>query len=226
MDAGLWEVYCPQCGGPADYQPMREDAPTLPTSIYGVTKLQQEQLAMSASYTHNLPVTVLRFFNVFGPGQSLSNPYVGVLGTFFRRALAGDVVEVYEDGQMLRDFVFIDDVVEALQRSIECAGALGQTLNVATGIAISLNEVAGETFRALDLNPRLRVSGRYRLGDVRHAVGDVSRLASVMDFRPQVTFADGVKQFVEWAAKQNGPDLDAQAEKQLVARNLLRQARK
>ena len=225
MNAGHWDIYCPRCGKAAKREPMREDAPTAPSSIYGVTKLQQEELALSVSNTHNLPITILRFFNVFGPGQSLSNPYVGVLGTFFRRALAGDVAEVYEDGEMLRDFIFIDDVVDVLQRSNGNEKAFGQILNVGTGSGIRLRDVAVEIFRALSLEPSVTVSGRYRLGDIRHAVGDPSRLSSQLGFHAQVAFADGVKRYVEWARKQDRYTIDAQADQQLLAHNLLRQAR-
>ena len=224
MNTGQWDINCPRCGDLARREAMREDAPTAPSSIYGVTKLQQEELALSVSKAHDLPVTILRFFNVFGPGQSLNNPYVGVLGTFFRRALAGDTVEVYEDGEMLRDFIFIDDVLDALQRTKAAEKAFGQILNVGTGIGVSLREVAVEIFRTLDLEPRLIVSGRYRLGDVRHAVGDSSRAASRLDFRAQVAFSEGVKQYIEWARKQDWQTLDAHADQQLLARNLLRQA--
>lgn len=223
MDAGRWNILCPQCHAPSDSTPMTEDTPAVPSSIYGITKLQQEQLALSVSDTHQLPVTVLRFFNVFGPGQSLRNPYVGVLGTFFRRALAQEPAEIYEDGRMLRDFLFVDDVVQALQLSTGNNRAFGHTINVGTGIAVTMQEAATEMFRALGREPRLIVSGRYRLGDVRHAVAGVSQLYSRLNFRPQVQFAHGLKLYVEWALTNPQHAPDAHADEQLVTRNLLRQ---
>jgi len=224
MDAGRWDIYCPQCSGPVSPTPMKEDETSLaPSSIYGITKLQQEQLALSVSRTRGLPVTILRFFNVFGPGQSLRNPYVGVLGTFFRRVLAQLSTEIYEDGLMLRDFIFVDDVVEVLRASSGNRSTFGQTLNVGTGIAVNLQEAATEMFLALGSKPDLLVSGRYRVGDVRHAVADISRLISTLQFRPQVSFVEGLKRYVEWALDNQEHAANGRADEQLLSRNLLRQ---
>lgn len=226
MDAGIWEILCTQCGKPSSSLPMTEAAPPAPTSIYGITKHQQEQLARSVSLTRELPVTILRFFNVYGPGQSLRNPYVGVLGTFFRRALAGQPLEVYEDGRMLRDFVFVEDVVEALRLCTGDERAYGRTLNVGYGEAVTLLEVATEVFRALNLECRVEVSGRYRLGDIRHAVADTAQLQAVMGFRPGTSFADGLRLYLSWALEHQVEAADAQAEDQLAAHNLLRQGKR
>ena len=225
MDAGVWEVPCPRCGRAAEPLPMSEETPPAPSSVYGVTKLQQEQLAFEVGRTYNLPVTALRFFNVYGPGQSLSNPYVGVLGTFFRRVRAGEVVEVYEDGRMLRDFVFIADVAEALRLATARERAFNQVMNVGTGRAVTLLEVAGEMHRALAQEPRVRVSGRYRLGDIRHAVATTSRLEEALGFRPRTTFAEGLRLFVAWALANETAAPDDLVEEQLAARSLLRQGR-
>ena len=226
MDKGIWNLLCPRCGEASEFLPMTETTAPAPSSIYGITKYQQEQLARSVGLTHNLPVTMLRFFNVYGPGQSLHNPYVGVLGTFFRRALAGLPLEVYEDGEMLRDFVFVDDVVEALRLCTGNERAYGEVMNVGFGEAVTLLEVAKELFRALNLESQIGISGRYRLGDIRHAVADTSHLQAATGFRPQVSFADGLRKYLAWA-KENQVDAgDALAEEQLAARALLRQGRR
>jgi dTDP-L-rhamnose 4-epimerase len=222
MDEGKWDIYCTRCGYAAAALPMIEDETPAPSSVYGITKLQQEQLSTVVGQTHNLPVTILRFFNVYGPGQSLRNPYVGVLGTFFRRAVSGAQAELYEDARMLRDFVFVDDVVEALRLSSGNERAYGQTLNVGTGEAVTLQEVADEMFRALGLEPKSAVSGRYRLGDVRHAFADASRLESVLDFRPRISFAQGVRAYANWALENQMEAADATADEQLARHNLLR----
>lgn len=223
MDAGRWDILCPNCDGPMNALPMTEDTTAAPTSIYGITKLQQEQLARRVGRTHKLPVTILRFFNVFGPGQALRNPYVGVLGTFFRRVLAKETAEVYEDGEMLRDFVFVEDVVNAMELSTGNERSFGQTFNVGTGIAVNLKNVATEMFHALASEPQLVVSGRYRLGDVRHTVADISRLSSLLDFRPQMSFQQGLKLYVEWALTQPEHTIDNRVDEQLLEHNLLRQ---
>lgn len=222
MDEGLWDIYCTRCGEAADALPMTEDELPSPSSVYGITKLQQEQLATVVGEAHNLPVTILRFFNVYGPGQSLRNPYVGVLGTFFRRARSGAHAEIYEDGQMLRDFVFVDDVVEALRLVTGNERSFGQTLNVGTGEAVTLQEVAEEIFRALGLEPESVVSGRYRVGDIRHAFADVSRLEAVLGFRPRVSFAEGLRAYVNWALENQTEAADSAADEQLAKHNLLR----
>ncbi len=227
LAAGRWDASCPQCGDSLQPLPVNEDTPVQPTSVYGVTKLQQEQLAHTVGRTRGLPVTVLRFFNVYGPGQSLGNPYVGVLGTFYRRAVAGLPIEVYEDGRMLRDFVFVDDVVEALRRVLGDGRALNQTLNVGWGQPLTLLEMAREVVRALDSSSTIAVSGRYRLGDVRHTVACVARLREQLGFAPQTSFREGLNAYVAWAQAQKTAAVadDARAEAQLTERKLLRQAR-
>ena len=127
---------------------------------------------------------------------------------FFDAVLAGEATEIYEDGLMRRDFVFVDDVVESLRASSGNQSTFGQTLNVGTGVAVNLLEAATEMFNALGKEPDLVVSGRYRTGDVRHAVADISRLASTLQFQSQVSFADGLKRYVEWALanQEDAPD--------------------
>jgi dTDP-L-rhamnose 4-epimerase len=225
MDHGRWEINCPHCGQPATPVPTTEDVRPAPSSVYGLTKLQQEQLAHIIGRTHNLPVTVLRFFNVFGPGQSLRNPYTGVLGTFFRRAMAGLPVEIYEDGHMLRDFVFVDDVVDALELCMRDERASVGTFNVGSGEAVTILQIAEELFRPLNLKRRVTVSGRYRLGDVRHAIADVSGLNIAVGYRPQTEFARGLRLYVEWAKENQTDAADELAAEQLAGRNLLRQGR-
>lgn len=226
MDDGNWEVACTRCGQAATSLPMTESELPAPSSVYGLTKLQQEQLAAIVGQTHNLPVTSLRFFNVYGPGQSMRNPYVGVLGTFFRRALSGAPLEVYEDGKMLRDFVFVDDVVEALRLATGNEQVFDQTLNVGTGEAVTLQAIAEEMFRALAIEPQTFISGRYRLGDIRHAVADVSRLEAMLGFRPRISFAQGLRAYVTWALENQTEAADATADEQLARHNLLRHGKR
>ena len=224
MDEGRFEVYCPECGAPASAALMSETTPVNPISIYGLTKYQQEQLGQQVSAINKLETTTLRLFNVYGPGQSLKNPYVGVLGTFFRRASANETIEVYEDGKMSRDFVFVDDVVEAFRRVTNHEAAFGQVLNVGTGYRLTLLEIAAEMFGALSKEPQIKISGRYRSGDIRHAVADVSRLEQQMGFVPRTSFAEGLQSFVAWAREHNSAGADDAAAEELASRSLLRQA--
>ena len=225
MSEGVWDVLCPSCAGAGEPVPMAEDHEGVPTSIYGITKLQQEQLSRMVGRIHGLPVTLLRLFNVFGPGQSLQNPYVGVLGAFFRQASSGGVAELYEDGHMRRDFVFIGDVVEAFRATTANSATFGLTLNVGSGSAAPLADVAEGIFECLSMEPRLAVSGRYRVGDIRHAVSDVGLMEEILGFRPRTPLAEGLAAYVAWARSNPADAPDDAAQAQLVNRRLLRQGR-
>ncbi|HYX29505.1 MAG TPA: GDP-mannose 4,6-dehydratase, partial [Pyrinomonadaceae bacterium] len=140
-------------------------------------------------------------------------------------ANSDDPIEVYEDGKMSRDFVVVSDVVEAVRRVTGNQAAFGQVLNVGTGQGVTLHEIAVEMFRALSKEPRIKVSGRYRSGDIRHAIASVSKLQERLGFVPHTPFSDGLRSFVEWAREhQTETADDLSAENQLAARQLLRQA--
>ncbi len=222
MDKAIWELRCPRCGGAAHPMPMTESDASAPTSIYGITKLQQEELATAVGATYGIPVTILRLFNVFGPGQSLRNPYVGVLGTFFRQALSGGSIELYEDGHMGRDFVFIDDVVGALHSSMANETVYGLTINVGSGVPVRLIDVAAHLFDYLDKTPEIVVSGRYRVGDVRHAVADTTLLTATLGSARPTDIVDGLAAYAAWARANPAGAADDAAEAQLTSRQLLR----
>lgn len=227
MDRGDWKIKCPVCETVAHAQLMGENDPISPISIYGLTKVQQEQLAAQVRQIYPMPVTNLRLFNVFGPGQSLSNPYVGVLGTFFRRITSGKGIDIYEDGQMRRDFVYVGDVAEALKLAAGNEKVFNQTINVGTGKAVTLEEAGREMFRLLGAEPQIDFSGKFRLGDIHHAVGDTKQISEKLGYVPPTTFTDGLAKFVAWA-KTEAPvvsQIDTEAEELLRGNNLLRQAR-
>lgn len=227
LDQGQWDPPCPRCGATTHPLPMSEGDVPAPTSVYGLTKLHQEQLANVVFRTHGLPVTILRLFNVFGPGQSLHNPYCGVLGTFFRRARAGEAVDLYEDGEMLRDFVFVADVVAALRLVTSDERGRGLTINVGSGTPTSLKDLATTVFETLSRTPQLTWSGRYRVGDIRHAVADVAFAEAAIGFDARTRFQNGVQEYAQWALDSEHPDadIDDAAEKQLSGLKLLRRAR-
>jgi dTDP-L-rhamnose 4-epimerase len=229
LDLGNWEVMCVLCGSPTEAQLMSEENATVPTSIYGLTKLQQEQIAKQVRLAYPLSITILRLFNVFGPGQSLSNPYVGVLGTFFRRITAGGEIDIYEDGKMRRDFVYVDDVVETLIRVGGNEKAFDHTINVGNGDVITLEQAGREMFKILNVEPRMNFSGKYRLGDVHHAVADTTVIKETLNYRPPTSFTDGLRQYVAWALSENRGEeanIDSGAEDELKEKNLLRQAQR
>lgn len=175
-----------------------EDSPFQPTSIYGITKQAQEQLVSLGGAALGLETVALRFQNVYGPGQSLSNPYTGILSIFSNRILAGQAVNIFEDGRESRDFVFIDDVVEATARSLFAGAAVGQSINVGTGVATSVMAVAQTLARLYARDVPLTVSGQFRSGDIRHNYACTKRAEALLGFRAAVAFEDGVGRFARW----------------------------
>jgi dTDP-L-rhamnose 4-epimerase len=223
-----WDPVCPICGGVIVPVATHEDAPTSPGSVYAATKLAQEHLCSIVGNAYGLPVTILRYFNVYGPGQSLSNPYTGILSTFFARAQSGRAIEVYEDGQESRDFVFIDDVVEATRRGLlEAEGpsrSLVRVLNVGTGVPVSIAELARTMLRVGNWDVPVNVTGAYRIGDVRHAFADTSRAARVLGFSAATSLDDGLRQWLAWAERHRYDDATDSALDQLTERGIYRTA--
>ena len=225
LERGDWEIKCVRCGQHSEAQTMKESDPMSPISIYGLTKVQNEQTAGQVAKIYPTPVTCFRPFNVYGPGQSLSNPYVGVLGTFFRRISAGEGIDIYEDGQMKRDFVYVGDVAEVLRLAGRNERVFNEAINVGSGRGVTLEEAGREMFSLFDAEPRIDFSGKYRLGDIHHAVGTISLLEEKLGYTPQTTFREGLKKFVEWARNESvvAAHIDAEAEKLLRQNNLLGQ---
>ena len=227
LAAGDWDPPCPACGGAIAPLPTHEDAPARPGSVYAATKLAQEQLCRVVAAAYGLPLTVLRYFNVYGPGQSLANPYTGILATFHARAAAGKPVEVYEDGREQRDFVFVDDVVAATRRALlRPAGVVREeTLNVGSGRATTVGELAEAVVRLGGWDVPVRVTGAYRLGDVRHAVADPRRCAATLDPAPATPLETGLARWLAWAGTAGGGDRTDRAAAELAARGMLGRAR-
>lgn len=226
LQKGIWEIACPACGTETQPLAMSEQHTIKPISIYGLTKVQQEQIGEQVRQVYPMPVTNLRLFNVFGPGQSLGNPYVGVLGTFFRRISSGEGIDIYEDGQMRRDFVYVGDVVEVLHRVNSNQKAFDRTLNVGNGVPVTLEQAGKEMFALLGKEARMDFSGKFRVGDIHHAVADTALIGDILNYVPETPFLDGLRQFVDWAMEKShdGSGIDAAAEHQLKERNLLLQA--
>lgn len=178
--------------------PTDETAKLHPSSVYGITKQMQESLIMTVAPTIGIEGVTVRYQNVYGPGQSLKNPYTGILSIFSTLIRQGKQINIFEDGEESRDFVYIDDVVEATFLAATSPEAAGQTFNVGSGVATTVNEVVAALFAAFEREVPTRISGNYRLGDIRHNIADTRRLAAVLGFTPKVAFRDGVKSFVDW----------------------------
>ncbi|MEV8369421.1 NAD-dependent epimerase/dehydratase family protein [Microbacterium sp. NPDC064584] len=197
MAAGDFSVHM---RGEGDLQviPTDEDAKLHPSSVYGITKQMQEALIMTVAPTIGVEPVSLRYQNVYGPGQSLKNPYTGILSIFSTLIRQGKEINIFEDGLESRDFVYIDDVVEATFLAATEPGASGGVFNVGSGVATTVQDVVAALFDAFGTEVPTRVSGNYRLGDIRHNIADTTRLREVLRFEPSVDFAEGLRRFVEW----------------------------
>lgn len=197
---GVFNPLCPVCGLILESVPTPESAPFMPTSIYGLTKQVQEQAVLLFSRTRGINGFGLRYQNVFGPGQSLINPYTGILAVFSNLARLNNPIEIYEDGLESRDFVFIDDVVEATVQAITFDGNFAGALNIGSGHATSVIEVANQVKSYFNSSSSINVTGASRLGDIRHNVADLSSSKRAINFSPKTTFSTGLSSFLAWAS--------------------------
>lgn len=216
---GRWEPACPGCRGPLAAVPTRESDPFICSSIYAVTKMGQEELAVNFGVAYDVPVVALRFFNVFGPGQSLSNPYTGAAAIFMSRLKNGKAPVLYEDGLQTRDFVSVHDIVEACSRALR--GRLRGVFNVGTGRATSILDLARRLARASGLEIEPKIARRFRRGDIRHCFADFSALRKGLGYRPRVSLDDGLAELVEWSRSASARDRYDRAEGELRRRGLL-----
>lgn len=201
MAGGDFDVH--QAGeGPLTVIPTDEQAKLHPSSVYGITKQMQESLIMTVAPAIGVEPVVLRYQNVYGPGQSLKNPYTGILSIFSTLIRQGKDINIFEDGLESRDFVFIDDVVEATYQAARVPEAAGSTFNVGTGVATTVIEVVEALFAAFGTSVPVNISGNYRLGDIRHNVADTTLLRDTLGVTAHVTFSEGVARFVEWVLTQ------------------------
>jgi dTDP-L-rhamnose 4-epimerase len=201
--AGHFDPLCPVCGGACETVPTPESAPNQPSSFYGLTKQVQEQMALIFGQALGIPTVALRYQNVYGPGQSLQNPYTGILAIFSNLARTGRKIQVFEDGLESRDFVYIDDVVQATSACItkEIQGV--HAVNVGSGERTSVLEVAQQVNNFYGAQSELEVTGAFRDGDIRHGMADLSRVSALLGYEPKWKFGDGVKKFLEWANESN-----------------------
>ncbi|WKK58402.1 NAD(P)-dependent oxidoreductase [Sphingobacterium sp. BN32] len=201
MDKGEFEVQYP---GSTALQLVGtdEDSKIHPSSVYGITKQNQEQMIMTVCPTLGISAVAFRYQNVYGPGQSLKNPYTGILSIFSTQIKNGNGINIFEDGKESRDFVFIDDVVAATILGIEKEEANNQVFNVGTGEATDVLTVANGLIKNYGIEVPITVSGNYRLGDIRHNYADLSKINNLLGFVPSVSFEEGLKHFTDWVNTQ------------------------
>lgn len=179
-----------------------EESKIHPTSVYGITKQVQEQMVMTVCPSVGISPVAFRYQNVYGPGQSLKNPYTGILSIFSNLIKHNQSINIFEDGKESRDFVFIDDVVAATVAGIEMKEADGEVFNVGTGVATTVLEVAEALGKGYGKEISLQVTGDFRVGDIRHNYADLTKIQQKLGFVPSVSFAEGIARFTAWVNEQ------------------------
>jgi dTDP-L-rhamnose 4-epimerase len=221
LERAEWEMHDPTTGVPLAPMPTPESKPLQPTSVYAVTKRDHEELFLTVGYAYRIPTVALRYFNIYGERQALSNPYTGVAAIFSGRVLNRQPPVVFEDGKQSRDFVHVSDVVQANLLALETDRADYQAINVGTGRPTSVRQVADAILSALDVRDLApTVLRTFREGDIRHCYADITLARTLLGYEPRVAFADGMRQLVEWVRGQRAVDQFDAAHQQLVTRGL------
>ena len=217
-----WEVECPKCGQLLSPAPTSEEKPLFPTSVYAVTKQDQEQFCLAVGRSYGIPAVALRYFNVYGTRQALSNPYTGVCAIFSARLLNGNRPWVFEDGEQTRDFVHVSDIVQANLLALEKDRANYQAINVGTGVATSIRTVSRLLAEGLGLDLEPEIVTKYREGDIRHCVADISKARELLGYEPRVSLEQGIPELLSWVRAQAAQDQVASATAELESRQLVR----
>ncbi len=219
---GYWEPKCPSCRGILKPVPTSEETPLVSNSIYAVSKKEQEEMVLLIGKTYGMPSVALRFFNVYGPRQSLSNPYTGVSAIFLSRIKNHNPPVVYEDGLQSRDFIWVGDIADACILALEKEEANYQVFNVGSGKPISIVGIANLLIDLLgvkDVTPE--VTYGFRKGDVRHCFADTRKIKKMLGFEPKVSFEDGLRKLISWSKTAKAEDKFLKASSELKKRNLV-----
>jgi dTDP-L-rhamnose 4-epimerase len=220
LKAGDWEVRDAEGNKLSPYPTPETKTPSL-SSIYALSKYDQERMCLLIGKAYNIPTVALRFFNVYGTRQSLNNPYTGVLAIFASRLLNNNSPLIFEDGNQKRDFVSVLDIARASRLAMETPGAENNVFNIGSGNSYTVNKIAEKLATILNkeyLFPE--ITGKYRVGDIRHCFSDISKAKAILDYEPQVTLEDGLIELAEWLQGQTAEDKVTEASKELAERGL------
>lgn len=215
-----WEALCPVCWRELVPVATDESKPLQCTSIYALSKKDQEEMMLLFGRTYGVPVVALRYFNIYGTRQALSNPYTGVAAIFASRLLNRRSPMIFEDGRQMRDFVSVDDVVQANLLAMQREHADGMALNIGSGEPISIAEVAAELTQCLGEKVPFEITGKYRAGDIRHCFADITAARKVLGYAPRYRFVDGIAELVQWLRSQTAEDKAADMVRELSAYGL------
>jgi len=224
LENANWEIQCPKCGKNAKPIPTPESKKQNCTSIYALTKKEQEKMSLLIGETYGINTTALRLFNVYGSRQALSNPYTGVCAIFSTSLLCGNPPIIYEDGNQTRDLVHVKDITNAFVLTMNKIEARNEVFNVGTGLPLSIKEIA--EFLSSFINPNIKpiITNQFRPGDIRHCFSDISKIKSKLGYSPQHKFKDGIIELIEWVMLQKGKVIDKslKANEELKERGLLK----
>jgi dTDP-L-rhamnose 4-epimerase len=215
-----WECVCPDCGRILEPSPTSESKPLIPTSVYAITKRDHEELCLVTGAAYGIPTVALRFFNVYGPGQALSNPYTGVAAIFASRLLNERPPVIFEDGRQSRDFIHVSDIVEGIVLALESDPAVGAAINLGTGRPSTVDDMARLLADGLKVDVEPERTAQYRAGDIRHCYADTSRAEALLGFRARVSLEAGMSELIEWLADQEAVDRVDSATHELSSRGL------
>ena len=219
---GEWATLCTTCGAPLEPVATMEEKPLRPTSVYAISKMDQELLCLAVGAAYDIGVVALRYFNAYGPRQALSNPYTGVAAIFSSRLLNKKAPIAFEDGQQLRDFIHVSDIARATVLALEHAEVKGEAINVGVGNPLTISQVAEVLATHLTIDIAPEISGRFRAGDIRHCWAAPAKAEKLLGFRATVPFEQGVSELVEWVSTQEAEDKLAGAHAELGRRGLAR----
>ena len=201
-----WEMRCPLCKQEVESLPTDEDKPLYPTSVYAISKRDQEEMCLTIGRAYNISTIVLRYFNVYGPRQALSNPYTGVAAIFSCRILNNSSPSVFEDGRQSRDFTHVSDIVQANILAMERGEANYEIFNVGTGRPCTILDIANLLVKNLGSSVDIDIVRKYRHGDIRHCYADISKIQKKLGFKPRLKFEEGISELVEWVKRQKAVD--------------------
>jgi len=216
-----WEVKCPNCSKVVKPVPTSEDKPLNPESIYAITKRDQEEMCLVVGRAYGIPTVALRYFNVYGPRQSLSNPYTGVCAIFSSRIKNYKPPIIFEDGLQTRDFVSVHDIILANILAMEKNGANYEALNVGTGKPVSILKVAEVLINLYGKSLKPKITNKYRAGDIRHCFADISKIRDKLGYEPQISFEEGMEELVAWGMDVEAEDKFDKAFEELLSRGLV-----
>jgi len=215
-----WEMRCATCGEVTTPIPTSEEKPLYPTSIYAVTKRDHEEMCLTFGQAYSIPTVALRFFNVYGPRQALSNPYTGVAAIFSARLLNRKSPLVFEDGRQSRDFVHVSDIVRGILLALHTDAVENDVFNIGTGTPLSVMDVARTLAQEIGVESEPEIVDQYRAGDIRHCYADITKIGRMLGYKPRVRFADGMRELVSSIREEPAADNIDAAYRELAVRGL------